>query len=169
MQTGMKGDFMEYQYITQANIDIGAVLITDSAVDKEASEFNERMGRNRRAKIQWDSGHITMVAANYLLLLAGPVATESLMNKPILTIIVMLLYALLFGYFIAFRKLYQLPLSVVFAVPLLLVHWSFSFLMLMNILLCMFLRKFNFLTDEPGYPFFYDLRKEYPDRMDSKE
>ena len=43
MQTGMKGDFMEYQYITQANIDIGAVLITDSAV-----VFVQKHGQNLR-------------------------------------------------------------------------------------------------------------------------
>ncbi len=156
---------MEYQYITQENIEIGAVMITDSAVDKEVSEFNERMGRNRRAKLQRDSSHIAMVGANYLLLAAGTAATDSLMQKPLLTVVIVLVYALLFGYFIAFRKLYLLPLCVGLAAPLLFVHWSFSLMLLMNIFLCMILRKYNFLTDEPGHPLFYDLRKDYPDRM----
>lgn len=157
----------QYEFITDEIVKKGVVTIYSTEEDmrklKEINTYNEYM-KLCRAKMM----ELKQLREMYLLINVIIIATliftlllksTVFLDKPLICVILLLIYVVVYMVFSFFRGELDLMSSVLAAVPLLFVDWLFAVLLVFDLAFCLFYRyKKGSLGEEIGYPLFYDIR-----------
>ena len=161
----------ELKYITQDDIDQAHINMTSAEMFSEVQDFNTHMLRMQRERRSYLRDFWAMVGLNAvfiaLMMSFGLGRKHSLVYHSgsmglTLCFVMALVYILLFGYFIVFRRIHIWRLGLGLTLPMLLLDPAFIILVLANTYI---LRKMDQIDsrirDEAGYPHFVQLNGSY--------
>ena len=163
----------ELKYVTEFDINAAYVNVTSADMYKEVQKLNGDMLKMQKKRIRFLKDFWAMAVSNIFMLILGMLAAVnggsiSLLCKPErignvwICIGFSLIFLVLFGWFVIFRRIYSWKLGLLITAPLILVNYAFILLTICNVYLLMIMNAIDKdIRDQAGYPHFTQLVTSY--------